>query len=153
MLKFGLSATLLFTAAAVQAQPGTTPSPSTTVTTPVPPSPPAPPPPPISPPPAFIQAAEAFGQCVETASGGIATTVTPEAAAAQALAACAAQKTAIETQFEAWVASDAFPAEGRDVARTQFRAQFGQVESQIAGAIRQQRAAPAAPAATPTPSN
>ena len=141
MLKSVLSAALFFTASAAVAQPAQTPPPANA---------PAQGQQQMTPPPAFIQAAQAFGQCVETASNGIAATVTPEAAAAQALAACTAQKTAIETQIEAWVASDAFPAEGRDVARTQFRAQFGQVESQIAGAIRQQRAAPAAPAATPS---
>lgn len=140
MLKSVLSAALLLTASAAVAQPAQTPPPANASAQGQA----------MTPPPAFMQAAQAFGECVEGASGRIATTVTPEAAAAQALAACTAQKTAIETQFEAWVASDSFPAEGRDMARTQFRAQFGQVESQIAGAIRQQRAAPAAPAATPS---
>ena len=140
MLKTALTTALFLTASAAIAQPAQTPPPANT---------PAPPPP-VTPPPAFIEAAQAFGTCVEGASSQIAATVTPEAAATQALATCAAQKTAIETQFEAWVASDSFPAEGRDIARAQFRAQFGQVEAQIAGAIRQQRAAPAAPAATPS---
>jgi hypothetical protein len=143
MLNSILSAALFLTASTATAQPAQTPPPANAPAQGQQ----------ITPPPAFIQAAQAFGQCVEGASGRIATTVTPEAAATQALAACAAQKTAIETQFEAWVASDAFPAEGRDIARTQFRAQFGQVETQIAGAIRQQRAAAAAPAAPATPSN
>lgn len=142
MLKTGLSATLFMAASAAVAQPAQTPP--TANAAPAQQQQ-------VVPPPAFIQAAEAFGQCVESASSRIPATVTPEATAAQALVACAAQKTAIETQFEAWVASDAFPAGGRDIARQQFRSQFAQAEGQIANAIRQQRAAPAAPA--PPPSN
>lgn len=141
MLKTAFSAALFLTASVAVAQPAQTPPPAA-----------APQQQPITPPPAFVQAAQAFGQCVEGAAGQIPTTVAPEVAASQALATCATQKTAIETQFEAWVASDAFPAAGRDMARTQFRGQMAQVEAQIATAIRERRAGPPAPA-TPTPSN
>lgn len=151
MLKFGLFTALLVTAAAVQAQPATTPPPSVTATTPVPPPAPAQPQQQVTPPPAFIQAATALGQCLQGAAGQVPATTSPEAGATQVLAACTTQQTTLETQFEAWVASDAFPAEGRDMARQQFRAQLGQAEAQVANAIRQQRAAPVAPA--PTPSN
>lgn len=140
MLKFGLSAALFFTAAAVQARPATT----TTTTQPAQPQQE------VTPPPAFIEAATAFGQCVRGAATAAPATVTPEAAAAQALASCATQKAAMETQFEAWVASDAFPAEGRDMARQQFRAQMTQGEAGLAAEIGRRRAAPATPA---TPSN
>ena len=144
MLKTAFSAALFLTASAAIAQPARTPPPANA---------PAAPHQQVAPPPAFMQAAQAFGECVEGASSRLPLTVTPEAAAAQALAACAAQKTAVETQFEAWVVSDTFPAEGRDIARTQFRSQFAQAEGQIANAIRQQRAAAATPAPAPTPSN
>ena len=144
MLKTAFTAALFVAASAATAQPPQTPPPAAA---------PAAPQQQVTPPPAFMQAAQAFGQCVEGASSQLPATVTPEAAAAQALAACAAQKTAIETQFEAWVASDSFPAEGRDIARTQFRSQFAQAEGQIADAIRQRRAAAATPAPAPTPSN
>lgn len=141
MLKTGLSAALFMAAPAAVAQPAQATPPANAAPAQQQQ---------VVPPPAFIQAAEAFGQCVEGASSQLPITVTPEAAAAQALVTCAAQKNAIETQFEAWVASDAFPAGGRDIARQQFRSQFAQAEGQIANAIRQQRAAAAAPA---TPSN
>ncbi len=140
MLKTGLSALLVLTASAAVAQPAQTPpaagAPAQQQQ--------------IVPPPAFMQTAEAFGQCVEGAIEQVPASATPEAGAAQALAGCATQKAAMETQFEAWVASDSFPAAGRDMARQQFRTQVGGAEAQIANAIRQQRAAPAAPA---TPSN
>ena len=122
MLKYGLSAAALMLASPALAQPpqgGPTP------------------------PPEFIQAAQAFGQCIGSNLSSLAATVTPEAGASQAIAGCAAQKTALETRFEAWVSSASFPAEGREIARQQFRTQLGGAEAQIAATIRQQRAAPA----------
>ena len=124
MLKFGLSAAALLLASPALAQPpqgGPTP------------------------PPEFMQAAQGFGQCVGTAMGGLAATVTPEAGATQVLAGCATQKTALETAFETWVSGPSFPAEGREIARQQFRTQLGSAEADIANAIRQRRGS-AAPA-------
>lgn len=118
----------------------------------------------VAPPPEFIQSAQAFGQCVGQASGALPATVTPEAGAKQALAACAAQKATMEQRFESWVAGPNFPEAGRPIAREQFRTQIAGVETQIADDIRRARATPAgatpapattaapAPAATSTPS-
>ena len=125
MLKIGLSAALLVLAAPALAQdPQGGPTP----------------------PPAFMASAQAFGQCVGTGIGGLAATVTPEAGATQVLAACATQRTALETQFEAWVASPAFPEAARAPARAQFRERLAGAEAQIAAGIRQGRTS-GAPAA------
>lgn len=143
MLKFGLFAALLVSASAAAAQPPAGQA--------VPAQPPAAATAPQQqgpiPPPAFIEAAQGFGLCMQTQLGGLPATVTPEAGAAQALAACATQKTALETQFQSWVASPAFPAEQRDAVLAQFRAEGGQLETQIAGMIRQRRTGAAQPPA------
>ena len=107
----------------------------------------------LQPPPEFIQSAQAFGQCVGRQSQAAGTTATPEAAAHGAVTACATEKAALSTRFEAWVASDTFPAAGRDMAREQFAAQMNGVEASIAERIRASRTGAAtAPAPVPAPS-
>ena len=119
---------------------------------------PAPSPPPqgqMGPPPEFIAAAQTFGNCVKQGSMALPASVTPEAGAQQALAGCAAQRTALDARFEAWVASPGFPEAGRAQAREQYQAQMATVNTQVADGIRKARATPApapSPAPTPTPS-
>lgn len=150
MIKLTLSAILLTTAAAALAQ--NTPA---TTTTAVPQATPTPQPTPspsmenMEPPPGFIAAAQAFGSCVGTKGQSAPASVTPEAAAKQALAACATEKAALEGSFETWVASPSFPAAGRAEARTQFKAQMEGLEAQIATKFREARAPTPAPGATP----
>jgi hypothetical protein len=113
----------------------------------------APPAGPVGPPPEFITAAQAFGQCVGKSAGTAPAATTPEAAAKQSLVTCAAERTAMDTRFDAWVASPGFPEAGRASAREQYKAQMSGVETQIATKIREGRASAAAPKpnATPTP--
>lgn len=99
----------------------------------------------LAPPPEFVQAAQAFGQCVSTGASALPATVTPEAGAKQTLSGCQAQKTALETRFEAWISGPGFPEAGRATAREQFRIQIAGVEPQLVERIR------AARATTPTP--
>lgn len=101
-----------------------------------------------TPPPEFIQAAQAFGQCLGAGSQALPATVAPEAGAPQVLAGCATQKAALEARFEAWISGPTFPEAGRSIARQQFATQMGLAEGQIAEGIRRGRAAPA-----PAPSN
>ena len=129
MLKTGLSALLLVAATAAAAQPATTPPANQAPAQQQRPAPP----------PAFIAAAEEFGRCGEGGVEQTPATVTPEATAAQAIAACSTQKAALETEFEAWVAGPDFPEANRDMARQQFRSQIGTAEAQLAEQIRQQR--------------
>lgn len=141
MLKSGLAAALLATTAlaatALAAQP---PAPAAPPQTPVP-APPAPPATP-APPPEFFAAVQGFGQCVETGARGVAATVTPEAGATTVLAGCAAQRRELERQVYALIDSPVVPAERKEAARTQARAQLAELPAQIAGAIRQMRAPP-----------
>jgi hypothetical protein len=96
------------------------------------------------------QSAMAFGQCVSTGVHGVAATVSPEAGASSVLAHCAAQRQQLEQTVEAFIAT--LPAEQRAEATAQMHAQMGEVESQVAAGIRQQRSQAAAPqAATPQP--
>ena len=105
-----------------------------------------------APPPEFIAAAQSFGQCVGRTASATTATTTPEIGAQQALAGCAAEKTAMETRFESWVSGPAFPEVGRAPARAQFAAQMAQVERRVANGIREARAkAPPAPQAPPVP--
>lgn len=110
----------------------------------------------LAPPPEFVQAAQAFGQCVSTGASALPATVTPEAGAKQTLSGCQAQKTALETRFEAWISGPGFPEAGRATAREQFRIQIAGVEPQLVERIRAARATtptpPPAANAAPTPS-
>ena len=98
---------------------------------------------------AIQQAGEGFGQCIETGMHNVSATATPEAGAATVMGGCATQRDALVKAVNA--AIETLPAEKRAAAHTQFDTQIGQVQGQLAEAIRQQRAAPAAPApATPS---
>ncbi|HZG45510.1 MAG TPA: hypothetical protein VEZ41_04485 [Allosphingosinicella sp.] len=103
-----------------------------------------------TPPPAFIQAAQAFGQCLQGGAAKLAATVTPEAGATQVVAGCKEQRTMLGAQFEVWISGPGFPEEARTPAREEFQSQLSQVESQVADGIRRLRAAPAG---APKPSN
>ena len=104
----------------------------------------------MRPPPEFITAAQRFGACVKQGSIALPGTIMPEAGAQQVLAGCAAQRTALDARFEAWVANSNFPEAGRAMAREQYRAQMATVNTQVAEGIRKGRATPA-PAPSPTP--
>lgn len=132
-LKFGFSAALLLAASSVAAQPPAA----------------APGPQPTDAQKAEIQrTGMAFGQCLEAGMQGVSASVTPEAGAAAVLNGCTAQRDALVKAVN--VVIDIMPADRRAAAHTQFDGQMAQTQSQIADAIRQQRAAPAAPA-TPAP--
>lgn len=146
MIKLAMSAILFATTATALAQ--TAPAPRVAPT-------PAPTPTPsmenVEPPPGFIAAAQAFGRCVGSKGQAAPATITPEAAAKQALAACATEKAALEGGFESWVSSPSFPAAGRAEARAQFRAQLDGLETQVANKFSEARAAAPTPVPAPTP--
>jgi hypothetical protein len=98
---------------------------------------PAPPAPAANP---IAEAAQAFGLCVGDAVQGMAATVEPDAAAAQALAACSAQRTRLEQVFESTIAAAPIPDEQKAAARAEFRSQIAGAQAQIAGRIRERRA-------------
>lgn len=122
MLKYGLSAALLVAALPAFAQTAPAPAPS-------------------GPPPAIQQAGQAFGECIGTGMRGLSATVTPEAGAASVVGACTAQRDALVQAAEAFI--NTLPEAQRSVALTQMRAEIGGVETDVAAAIRHQRAAPA----------
>jgi len=133
MLKTGAAALLL-----VLATPGLAQTPAT----PAPPAPPAPAN--AGPPPAFIQSAQAFGQCIGTRAKASDAKTTPEAAASAALSGCQAERTKMEGSFESWIAGSSYPEAQKTMARIQFKSQMASVQTQIADQIRQARANPAA---------
>lgn len=137
------AAALLFASAPALAQ----------TTAPVPQPSPTPPAAPqaMTPPPEFIAAAQAFGQCVGTKAQTQPATATPEAAAHVAFVGCTAERTALDTRFEAWVASTGFPEAGRARAREQYKAQMAAAEGQIAAKICEGRAGTTAPVPSATP--
>jgi hypothetical protein len=142
--KFALSSILLLAALPAAAQPPAA----------APPAPPAAPstaPPELSPElkAAIQRTATAFSQCI---SGGIQNapaSATPEAAAAAVMSGCATQRAELTQSVEAAFAI--MPEAQRTEAHTEFETQMGQAETQIATAIRQQRAAAAAPAIPSAP--
>ena len=104
----------------------------------------APPAPPMSAEQSAVRTtAMALGQCVMTGVQGLSATVTPEAGATTVLGGCASQRQALDLAVEALIAT--LPEEGKAPAREQYRTQMAGAETQIADAIRRQRAA-AAPA-------
>ena len=123
MLKYGLSAALFVAALPAFAQPA--PAPAA----------------PSGPPPAIQQAAQAFGECVGTGMRDLAASVTPEAGAASILGNCSTQRQALVQTAEAFIAT--MPEAQRAQALTQMRSELGGVETDVAAAIRRQRAAPA----------
>jgi hypothetical protein len=129
VLRSGLAAAALFAAAPAFAQPQTgTPAQGREG---------------MTPPPAFMQAAQHYGDCIGNAVGAAGTTVAPEAAAAQALSSCRQQRSALETAFDAWLDSPAFPEAGKAEAREQFRARLAGAQTELADQIRRSRSASA----------
>lgn len=138
VLKLGLSVILLSAALPTAAQPRAGVSPA--------------PPPAVSPDQkaAIQRTAMAFGQCISAGIQSLSATVTPEAGATAVLGGCAAQRGELIQSVEAMIAT--MPEAQRAEAHAQLETQMGQAGAQIAGAIRQRRAAPpAAPAAPATP--
>ena len=123
MLKYGLSAALLVAALPAFAQPA--PAPAA----------------PAGPPAAIQQAAQAFGECVGNGMRGLAATVTPEAGAASIVGTCSGQRDALVQAAETFI--NTLPEPQRAQALTHMRSELGGVETDIAAAIRQNRAAPA----------
>ena len=115
---------------------------------------PTPPPPPrvvqhtVQRSPEFVAATTAYNQCLTT-NASVPANVTPEAGAAQAVAACTTQRAALSAAFEAWVASPAYPASGRAQARTEFAQRLNGIPAQIAAAIARARSGPIAPPSPP----
>ncbi|WP_425229380.1 hypothetical protein [Sphingomonas sp.] len=143
MIKAALPVALLLAAPAL-AQTGATPPA---------PAPTAAPAQPMMPPPEFMTAAQAFGQCLSGKVAAAPATTTPEAAAHQAVTGCTAEKATLAARFDSWVASPSFPAAGRAQAHQQFDGQMNDLETTIAGQIRQGRSqagAATAPAPAPT---
>jgi hypothetical protein len=136
-LKTGLSAILLLAALPAAAQPpAAAPAPQAALTGPQ----------------ADVQrTAMAFGQCVSGALQNLSASVAPEAGAAGVLSGCAAQRAELARSVDAMIAT--MPEAQRAQAHAQFETDMGQVQPQIADAIRQHRAAGATPAAPPTPSH
>lgn len=96
---------------------------------------------------AIQQAGMAFGQCIETGIGNVPASATPEAGAATVSSGCATQLHALEAAAEAFIAQ--LPEDQRATASEHLHTQLGQVEGQVADAIREQRAASATPAPAP----
>ena len=92
--------------------------------------------------------AQAFGICVQSGVQSVPASATPEAGAASVQATCATQRQALVHAVEAMLAN--MPEPQRTQGHAQMESQLAQVPTQIADAIRAQRAAAAAPA-TPTP--
>jgi hypothetical protein len=134
MLKFGLFAALLVSAAPVLAQPPSGASPAQGAPSPAQQA-------------AIQQSAMAMGQCIETAVQALAPTVTPEAGAASAMSGCATQRQQLVQAVEALIAT--LPEAARAGAREQLQTRLAGAEGQIANGIRMQRSAPPAAAATP----
>lgn len=133
-LKFGLCAVLLLAASSTAAQPPAA-------------APPAPQPAPTGPQADLQRAAMAFGQCVSAGIHNVSASTTPEAGATAVLAGCTAQRGALAQSVDAMIATA--PEAQRAGAHAQFESQMAQAPAQIADAIRQSRAAPAAPATPP----
>lgn len=136
MLKLGLFAALLVTAAPALSQSRTVPLRGQSGPTPAQQA-------------ALQQTSMALGQCVETAVQALPATVTPEAGAASALSGCATQRQQLVQAVEAMVAS--LPADRRAGALQQLQSRLAAAEGQIANGIRMQRSGtlPAAPAPAP----
>ena len=96
---------------------------------------------------AIQPAAMAFGQCLQTGMQSVPATVTPEAGATAVLGGCGTQRSALVAAVEAMLAT--LPADQQAQGRAQLDSRLGAVPAQLADAIRQSRAAAAAPAATP----
>ena len=97
-----------------------------------------------APPPEFMEATQAFGQCIGTSIQGSQASATPEAAASAALASCAQKRSRMEQLFETWLSGSNMPDAQKAAAREKMKSKLAGAEGQIAEAIRRMRAAPAA---------
>ena len=142
MIRFPLAAAFIIALpAVVEAQP---PAPA------APPAPASPAPAPVTPDTSAVQqAGMAFGSCIETGLANVPASATPEAGASSVTSGCAAQLHALEPAAEAFIAQ--LPEDQRTPAETNLHARLGEVETQVADAIRQQRAAAAPTSASPAP--
>jgi hypothetical protein len=131
-LKFALAAVLFAAALPAVAQPPAASPPSAA------PNPGA----------AIQPAAMAFGQCLQTGMQSVPATLTPEAGANAVIGGCSTQRAALVNAVEAMLAT--LPADQQAQGRAQLQSRLGEVPTQLAEGIRQQRAAAAAPA-TPAP--
>lgn len=95
-------------------------------------------------------AAMAFGQCVSSGAQSVPASVTPEDGATAVLGGCATQRQQLEQAVETVIAS--LPEEQKTAARTQLQTRLAQTQTDLVGAIRQQRAAAAQPQAPAAPS-
>lgn len=100
------------------------------------------------PPTVFFTAAQTYGECLKQGSAAPPASAKPEVAAQAVLAGCAAQRAALDAQFEAWIAGSGMPGPARDEARAQYSARMDGVSGQAAGTIRAARGA-----AAPAPGN
>lgn len=121
---------------------------------------PTPPPPPrvvqhtIQRSPEYVAAGEAYNRCLLAAANALPATLSPEANAAQSVASCTQQRSALTAAFEAWVSSRTFPASARAGQRAEFTQQLAGIQAQLAAAVARARSGrPAAPAppAPPAP--
>jgi hypothetical protein len=134
-LKFALSAMLFAAALPAVAQPPASSAPPSAA--------------PANPGAAIQPAAMAFGQCLQTGMQSVPATVTPEAGATAVLGGCGTQRSALVAAVEAMLAT--LPADQQAQGRAQLESRLGEVPTQLAEGIRQQRAAAAAPATPATP--
>lgn len=95
------------------------------------------------------QAAQGFGLCLKHGFEQLAPEVAPETGAEIVVRGCSEEQALFERALEHMIA--AAPAEQQADARKQARTQLDRVESHIADAIRQQRAAAAAAAPDEAP--
>jgi hypothetical protein len=131
MLRFPAFAILCLAASPALAQNQTTPAPA------------GPPPEAVA---AIQQTSAALGQCIQTGMSSVPAAMTPEAGATRVLGGCATQRQAVERAARALIAT--LPEAGRPGAEAQLNSQMSSIEAQIAGGIRQMRAAPVG---TPAP--
>jgi hypothetical protein len=98
---------------------------------------------------AIQQAGQGFGTCISGGIPNVPDSATPEAGAAGVMAGCAAQRQALVQAVEAMLAN--MPEPQRTEGHAQMESQLGEAQTQVADAIRQHRAAAAAPPASATP--
>jgi hypothetical protein len=146
-LRFALSTFMMLAGAPALAQPpaGTAP-PAGAAAAGQPAQPPQPSPAEIG---AIQQAGQGFGTCISGGIQNVPDSATPEAGAAGVMAGCAAQRQALVQAVEAMLAN--MPEPQRTEGHAQMESQLGEAQTQVADAIRQHRAAAAAPAASAPP--
>jgi hypothetical protein len=138
MIKSGLVAALLMSAAPALGQTTTQPSPV-----------PVPPPAPTPQQQAVQSAAMAYNGCLRAGAGSVPATSTPQQAADAIVAGCMTQQHALEAAANSYIAT--LPAAEQAEKREEVRTGLASVSGQLASAITQMRAAPPAASPAPTP--